>query len=88
MCNRKAEMTGYNSKKMSAEIRWIGPYMPNLKSDIEYAKRHADEVTIDHIVDLRKRLMEAEGKVLEVSRQRDNALDMVMTLHKQLKALQ
>jgi hypothetical protein len=62
--------------------------MPNLKSDIKYAKRHADEVTIDHIVDLRKRLMEAEGKVLEVSRQRDNALDMVMTLHKRLKALQ
>ena len=42
-------MTGYQSKKMSAEIRWVGPYPPNT--------RHADLDTLDHIVDLRKRLL-------------------------------
>lgn len=36
-------------------------------------ERHADPETIDHIIDLRKRLVEAE-------RQRDNALDRVMGL--------
>jgi len=62
-------MTGYQSKKMSAEIRWLGPYAPNT--------RHADSETLDHIIDLRKKLAEAE-------RQRDNALDKVMSMHKKI----
>ena len=70
MCNRKGEpMTGYQSKKLSAEIRWLGPYPPNT--------RHADPETMDHIIDLRKKLAEAE-------RQRDNALDKVMSMHKKI----
>ena len=62
-------MTGYQSKKMSAEIRWVRPYPPNT--------RHADLDTLDHIIDLRKRLVEAE-------RQRDNALDKVMSMQKKI----
>lgn len=54
---------------MMTEIRWLGPYAPE--------ERHADTVTLDHVIDLRKRLAEAE-------RQRDNALDVVMTLRKGL----
>ena len=70
MCNRMGEnMTGYQSKKMSAEIRWLGPYPPNT--------RHADLYTLDHIIDLRKRLAEAE-------RQRDNALDKVVSMQKKV----
>jgi len=70
MCNRMGEnMTGYQSKKMSAEIRWLGPYAPN--------SRHADPETLDHIIDLRKKLAEAE-------RQRDNALDKVMSMQKKI----
>ena len=44
-------------------------------------KRHADALTIDHIIELRKRLAEAE-------RQRDNALNACMGLRKQIDALQ
>ena len=62
-------MTGYQSKKMSAEIRWLRPYPPNT--------RHADLDTLDHIIDLRKRLAEAE-------RQRDNALDKVVSMQKKI----
>ena len=73
MCNRMGEnMTGYQSKKMSAEIRWLGPYPPNT--------RHAYLDTLDHIVDLRKRLAEAE-------RQRDNALDKVVSMQKKVSEM-
>ena len=65
-------MTGYQSKKMSAEIRWLGPYPPNT--------RHADPETMDHIIDLRKRLVEAE-------RQRDNALDKVVSMQKKVSEM-
>lgn len=36
-------------------------------------KRHADELTVDHLIELRKQLAEAE-------RQRDNAMDALMQL--------
>ena len=62
-------MTGYQSKKMSAEIRWLRPNPPNT--------RQADLDTLEHIIDLRKRLAEAE-------RQRDNALDKVMSMQKKI----
>ena len=48
-----------------SEIRWLGPYAPD--------DRHADTVTLDHLIELRKKLAEAEN-------QRDNALNMCMTL--------
>ena len=73
MCNRMGEnMTGYQSKKMSSDIRWLGPYAPN--------ERHADSDTLDHIIDLRKRLAEAE-------RQRDNALDKVVSMQKKVSEM-
>lgn len=53
-------------------IRWLGPYEPE--------DRHADTVTLDHVIELRKRLAEAE-------RQRENALDMCMALRKELESL-
>ena len=51
-----------------SEIRWLGPYAPD--------NRHADTVTLDHLIELRKKLAEAEN-------QRDNALNMCMTLRKE-----
>jgi hypothetical protein len=57
---------------MSAEIRWLGPYPPNT--------RHADPETMDHIIDLRKKLAEAE-------RQRDNALAGLSGMHKKILEL-
>ena len=39
-------MTGFSSKRKSSEIRWLGPYAPT--------DRHADEVTLDHLIELRK----------------------------------
>ena len=85
MCVRGNDMTGYKSKKMSSEIRWLGPYPVIIKPDDGFTGRHADSATVDHIVDLRKKLAIAEVKIMEANRQRDNALDMVMALHKQLK---
>jgi len=49
------------------EVKWLGPYAPT--------DRHADEKTIDHIIELKKKLAEAE-------RQRDNALDMLVHYHR------
>jgi len=65
-------MTGFRSKRQMSEIRWLGPYAPE--------DRHADTVTLDHLIELRKRLAEVE-------RQRDNALDMVMSLKKEVDRL-
>ena len=52
---------------------WLGPYAP--------AARHADDVTLADLVDLRKRLAEAE-------RQRDNALDAVVKLQREKSRLE
>lgn len=62
-------MTGYESKKM---VRWLGPYPPG--------SRYADPVTMDHIIELRKKLAEAE-------RQRDNALAGLTELHRMYNLL-
>lgn len=43
------------------------------------AKRHADPETLDHIIELQKKIAEAE-------RQRDNALNACMSLRKQIDA--
>ena len=40
-------------------------------------KRHADDLTIEHIIELRKQLAEAE-------RQRDNATDVAVKIRKAL----
>ncbi len=51
-------MTGYRSKKMSADIRWLGPYAP--------ADRHVDDMTLAHIVQLRKKVAELEEQLARV----------------------
>lgn len=43
-------------------------------------ERHADPVTLDHIIDLRKQLAEAE-------RQRDNALNYLKSLNEDRREL-
>ena len=59
MCVRKApEMTGYRSKKLSSDIRWLGPYAP--------ADRHVDDMTLAHIVQLRKKVAELEEQLARV----------------------
>ena len=49
------------------------------KREAAYA-RYADMETMDHLIDLRKRLAEAE-------RQRENALDMLMLLRREHEKL-
>lgn len=39
-------MTGFQSKKASSDVRWLGPYAPT--------DRHADDVTLAGLVKLRK----------------------------------
>lgn len=51
-------MTGYRSKKMSSDIRWLGPYAP--------AERHADDVTLAHVVELRKKVAELDEQLARV----------------------
>ena len=51
-------MTGYRSKKMSSDIRWLGPYAP--------ADRHADDLTIAHVVELRRKVAELEEQLARV----------------------
>jgi len=48
-------VTGYRSKKMMSDIRWLGPYAP--------ADRHADDVTLSHVVELRKKIAELEDQL-------------------------
>jgi hypothetical protein len=38
-------MTGFRSKKQSAEIRWLGPY--------KSTDRHADDITVSELTRLR-----------------------------------
>ena len=64
-------MTGYRSKKMSSDIRWLGPYAP--------AERHADDVTLAQVVELRKKVAELEEQLARVMSwvipmQRENVL--------------
>jgi hypothetical protein len=73
-------VVGYQSKKMSSDVRWIGPYAPNFEQEVKYMKRYADPETMDHIIDLRKKLAEAE-------RQRDNALDKVVSMQKKISEM-
>jgi len=51
-------MTGYRSKKISSDIRWLGPYAP--------ADRHADDITLNHVVELRRKVAELEDQLARV----------------------
>ena len=73
MCVRGApEMTGYRSKKMMSDIRWLGPYAPT--------DRHVDDVTLAHVVDLRKKVADQQRHIanlesyLSPMRQENNTL--------------
>ena len=65
-------MTGFKSKRESSNIRWLGPYPPT----IDEPRRHADEETINHIIDLRNLLRETE-------RQRDNVWDVLRDMERE-----
>jgi uncharacterized coiled-coil protein SlyX len=66
-------MTGYRSKKMSSDIRWLGPYAP--------ADRHADDVTLSHVVELRKKIAEQERQIA-------NLESYLMPIRKEIEELQ
>ena len=72
MCvRRETETTGYRSKKILSDIRWLGPYA--------LADRHADDLTIAHVVELRRKIAELEEQLARVMSwvipmQRENAL--------------
>ena len=51
-------MTGYQSKIKSSEIRWQAP--------CDTMPRHADPTTIDHIIELRKRVTLLESQLNNV----------------------
>ncbi len=61
------------------EKGWLGPYTP--------ADRHADKTTMDHIIDLRRRLLELEKLVVRLESQRDNALAVVTDLQRKYTEL-
>jgi hypothetical protein len=58
------------------EKGWVGPYAPS--------DRYADKTTMDHIIDLRRRLLDLEKAVVRLENQRDNALRMVTDLQRQM----
>jgi len=58
------------------EKGWLGPYAP--------ADRHADKVTIDHIIDLRRRIADLEKDVIKLEKHLENALSMAAELQRQL----
>jgi hypothetical protein len=62
------------------EKGWLGPYTP--------ADRHADKVTIDHIIDLRRRVSDLEKDIMRLEKHRDNALDMVIKLQRQINGIE
>jgi hypothetical protein len=65
-------MTGFRSKKILNDIRWIGPYKPN--------NRHADPVTIDHIIELRNQIDALEAQL-------SRALDKCVAQEKTILAI-
>ena len=65
--------------QIMTEKGWLGPYAP--------ADRHADKTTMDHIIDLRRRLLELEKMVVRLESQRDNALAMVTDLQRKYAEL-
>lgn len=50
-------------------------------------ERHADPVTIDHVIALRREIERLEKKLDEQARHLDNALDVTVNLKRELDAL-
>lgn len=61
------------------EKGWLGPYAP--------ADRHADKVTIDHIINLRRKVSDLEKDVMRLENQLNNALSMVVKLQNQINGI-
>jgi hypothetical protein len=61
-------VSGFFSKRKSADVRWLGPYAPT--------DRHADDTTLDHIVELRNRIMDMERLIVRLEDQRDKAMSL------------
>lgn len=49
--------------------------------------RHADPVTIDHVIALRREIQRLEKRLEDQARQLNNALDVTVTLKRELDAL-
>jgi len=58
-------MTGYQSKKKSVQVRWLGPYAPD--------DRHADDVTLEYIVALRNKVAMLEDALRQATVQLSEA---------------
>jgi len=58
-------MTGYQSKKKNAPVRWLGPYAPD--------DRHADDVTLEYIIALRNKVAMLEDALRQATVQLSEA---------------
>jgi len=70
-------MTGYISKKKNAEVRWLGPYA--------IKERHADDVTIDHVIALRKSNEMLQDALRQATQELANACMRNMTLKESIQ---
>lgn len=48
------------SRDMTQDPRWIGPYVSKGRDPLVETVRHADDITLKHIVELRKRVNDLE----------------------------
>ena len=67
-------MTGYQSKKKSAQVRWLGPYALN--------ERHADDVTLEYIIALRNKVSMLEDALRQATVQLTEATMRNITMKK------
>jgi hypothetical protein len=67
-------MTGYQSKKKNAQIRWIGPYAPT--------DRHADDITLNHVIALRRENEMLQDALRQATQELANACLRNMALKK------
>ena len=70
-------MTGYQSKKKNAQVRWLGPYAPN--------ERHADDVTLEHILALRNKVSMLEDALRQATVQLTEATMRNITMKKSIQ---
>ena len=57
---KKAKDKEEGGKMSNWEVKWIGPYPP---TEGNIAVRHADPITIDHIIELRKDILKLEKRI-------------------------
>ena len=69
-------MTGFTSKKKSAEVRWLGPYAPH--------ERHADDTTVADLVRLRWENNYIKESLDFYKKQHLDMMDLIESLTRQL----